>query len=198
MAESRWTRLERYARFQGNMRLLDFPPDVLWLVARFLKSAKDVQALVEACVGFRPQMHRVDHVGAIPRSLCFRWFERCTTSAAQHCIQELAQSALFHCNGGSMVFLTDWSPFSRSPPLAVARCTWVFTPQPQPTIDVHETSLSFVIRKALRRSQPVVRLTLHHTTHWSDKTLMCPDPLRVWSLPLFPHQLLQCKGYMHE
>ena len=197
-AESRWTRLERYARYKGNMRLLDLPPDVLWLVARFLEDASDVQSLVEACVGFPPQMHRIDHVGAIPHSLSFRWFERSATASAQHCIQRLAQSALFHCNGGSMVFLTDWSPFSKKPPLAVARCTWVFTPQPIPTIEVHETSLSFVVRKALRRSQPVVRLTLHHTTHWSERALMCPDPLRVWSLPLYPHQLIRYKDCMRE
>ena len=191
VAGGRWHRLERYARFRSRRLSLDaLPSDVMRVVVGFL-SWREFLLLVHAYVGFAPDLWERGHLGLVPRDLRSLFVIRQSLSGLQRRLEVVAETALFHCRRADEVrVLVDWSPFSPHPPREVARVCWTREALPRADVRIHTDSMYDLLRRALDRGLPVVRITLHPLFYWSNRAVLHPTPCVVLNHALLPHAIV--------
>ena len=158
-------------------------------IVRHLVDYNDVRHLLEALVGVRPSLWNAAHLQAIPIEVRAAFVVRASLHELETHLRALADTALFYCRDcHEVIVLADWSAFSKTPPTAIMRVRWTSTMQR----DVKISHTHALFWSAMRRSVPVVRLTLHSVLHWHHRHVFNKDPLAVQTHTLFPHALLLC------
>lgn len=184
----RWRRLECYARFKRRrFALTSLPGDLMLAVVRHIVDYDDLRHLLEALVGFRPSLWNATHLQAIPIEVRAAFVVRASLHEFETHLRALAESALYHCRDcHEVIVLADWSAFSKTVPTPILRVRWTSTMQR----DVQISHIHTLFWSAMRRSVPVVRLTLHSVLHWQQRHVFNKDPLATHTHTLFPHTLL--------
>lgn len=202
-AHSRWTRLERFARWkQPRMKLTQFPDDVLVSIASLL-SQEDVLSLVMAFTGspisFR-DWREEEGEGKQTLPSCLRpvcIVSLIETEFKKH-VNSIADYVLYHIRsplaGAHVVGVMNWSEFSPDEPNVLVEFEWRHK---RATVVIRYENLHKQAQLALNRGLPVGRFTLHDgftfTSRDENRIVkhVFPTPLHVSNYTLFPNELLR-------
>ena len=177
-----WDRLERYAKWKGRFRWVDFPDDVLTLIVSHLTET-EVLTLVRALA---PE----NDAQEVPKFLRDLWI-RCVVfhSFRRFVYDQLAEVVLYHARDTtSCALFADWSCFSpeQAPPLV--EFAWV---NRRPQVVFHEDRMMWQILVQSKKRLPTVRLTVHEHRVWGSKNFLDPEPLFAIAYPFIPNALLR-------
>lgn len=202
---TRWTRLERYARWRGRLHLDHLPGDVLAYMAAEFLDPPDLMRLAAAFVGYEPDMYVRRDVDALPAELRTQWLNHSMRAGYEARLLQFAREcypASFDLCMDLHVHV-DWSPLAavhpmprgtplgrtrgapepppRPPPVPVAVLRWR---PPGVAIEVHESAMLASAMRACRKGTPAVSLRAYPVTRTGE---MIPHAVRVTCYPFLPH-----------
>ena len=185
------TRFEEYARWKaGRLPLHRVPDDVLGCIAERLSSV-DLESLLCAYFGFKPDLACSDSHRALPMTLRTPWISKRAVHDFEQTLRTLAERAIFHCphvpgrqQTSSVVALVDWSPFSQKPVCPVAEYGWTY---PNAKVIVHMDRLFGHAISCSQRAMPAVRVSLHRHICLYRENIIDPTPILAVTHCMFPH-----------
>lgn len=191
--DSRWTRLERYARFRSKrLPLQTLPYELIAHVSSFL-SPQDTHFLLAAL--FAPTQYRLDpwqsgDVQVVVPELRRAWLIKVLYARFEHWLNTiLAECALSCCyDTSSIVAVADWSPFHPSPPCALAEYSWS-RHKPQRVVLYYQTVTDVWNRHCIC-GLPSARITLHKVLRWQHVKHFHNDEISNHTILLFPPFLI--------
>jgi len=183
--ESRWERLERYARWkQRRFRLDALPADLLAHVCSFLP-VESVSRLLHAMLGKPVRVECRHDALLIPCTLRATWLREQAYEGLRHALRSLSENACFFARDcARVVILSDWSSFSKVAAAPLAEYAW----SARRTVDlvVREERVRAVVDSCIERQICGVRLTLHAVVGaWVH-----PHPLVATQCLVYPAFLL--------
>ena len=116
---TRWTRLERYARWRGRLHLDHLPGDVLAYMAAEFLDPPDLMRLAAAFVGYEPDMYVRRDVDALPAELRTQWLNHSMRAGYEARLLQFAREcypASFDLCMDLHVHV-DWSPLAAVHPM---------------------------------------------------------------------------------
>lgn len=188
-ANSRWSRLERYARWKaGRFPLHRLPHDLLAHLTDAFLTPQDRLALLEALLGFAPSIYSKEHVEAVPRELRGPWLFHQAYCNVHLAVQSFADRAFLEARDYTRILaFADWSPFaSRSPVRPIATFEWRSTCTPHGHMFVDEEALVHAVRVALRAARPGMHFAIHRELLWHGRRVIIPTPVLLTNYVFFP------------
>lgn len=182
------TRLEQYARWKAKrFPLHRIPDDVFACIAERLKSS-DLNSLLEAYFGVKPDISCRESHRMIPSTLSNVWIATTAVDAFSRVLNSFAERAMYHCREfTSVIALIDWSRFSSKPMCPVAEYSWRY---PHAQVDVKQERLYGHFISCFQRKTPCVRITLHANICLSQANVVNPDPLMWCTYSVFPYFMI--------
>lgn len=202
MAEGRWGRLERYARWRSRRLPLDrLPEDVLGhLVSGFL-TGEEVRRLVEALYGALDVNDPLD-VARVPAPCRPCWLYHHMLGALGAALRGVAaETALFHAHGPTygparVLAFADWSPFSepgggKRALRPIAEYHWARgAAPPRAVVVAHRSRVVACVRDCVLRRRPVTALAFYRVRTLPHLCVVDPLPAFVTQVQVYPHRLL--------
>lgn len=188
--EDRWERLVRYAQFRSNrLRLDHLPGDVLYHMAYWFLSPDDLCKLVEALLGYAPDMGRPTHVADVAPELQALWVQSHAQVRLQNCIHSLSEFCFFHArNYTAVLVFIDWSPFAPSSPSPVAEFCWMQT-APYARMTLYHTQIIKSLQDAFAQHRSCVQVSIYTWSYWNGTSVLHNRPVHLTSVALTPHFL---------
>lgn len=177
---TRWSRLERYARWrQRGCFLRTAPEDVLALVVAHL-ARRDVLALVEALAHARLDLSVRSDVARVPPFARARWVSEVLRGSLEAFVHDAAEHALFHARDAlGVVALVDWSPFAPRPPESIATYSWHLGAVARSHVRVDDALVARVVTRCIQEERCAVRVTFHTVLAWMGYQFMQPSPFHA-------------------
>lgn len=188
--ETRWTRLERYARWKSKRLHLDWlPHDVLTYISNQFLTPRDTRALLHALIGYAPRPFVRADILAIPESMRASWLINNAYEFLIASIQDLSDICFFHAHDYARVSVfADWSPFtSRKPHKPVAFARWRSYAQPHGYLHIDKVRLYQCLLRACYAGRPCMHLAVYREFIWNHVYIMNPQPLLQTSTVFWPH-----------
>lgn len=193
--ETRWTRLERYARWkQQRVRLDALPPDVLCVVCRFL-SNDGVSSLLAALRGeARVQPVRsTDDVRWVPVEIRQSWLRRIAYDHLRTQLRSLASHTCLFSNDATLQVhaFADWSPFKKRSRVRRPIAEYFYTTdRPEWIACVNECTLVEHVDNLFRRRVCGTRVGLYVVFSRGGMMYVFPREVSCAMLLVYPHYLL--------
>ena len=189
---TRWTRLERYARWkQQRLRLDLLPCDVLGGVAVHLGYA-DVCALVNVLYDAPlTSLASASQVRAVPGTVRSLWLRGAARDTLDRALRAFAEPVLCDAQSSCTYAMAhaDWSVFT-GPLMPRALCTYAWTPQRTAHVHVDAQLVDALVEQCVCERRCSTTLVIHRYFCWSGQTLLHPEPLTRATLVVFPHFLI--------
>lgn len=196
--DSRWVRLERYARWKQNrIRLDKLPPDVISIVCQMLPN-ECVQNLLAALQGHSKSLPigSVDDTAGIPVEMRRSWLRRMAYDHVESQLGSLAPHTCWYCNDVTLQVhaFADWSLFqsrSRRSRCPIAEYGYVHNNgRMEWQMRVNRNVLTEHVDSLCKRQCCASRISLYMAFIGGRVLYLVPDEMTAFLILVFPHFLL--------